>query len=108
MEEIELRQKYSDIFNNLFDYVLVETTESSMILRVSTMSFLLIEEDYVDIKNLMKKIGVKIVNNAEEVRPKDFEQFHNVWDEDEKVMRRVSQSELDQMLEERAKKKRKK
>jgi homospermidine synthase len=108
MEEMELHQKYSDIFNNLPDYVLVGTTESLVILKISTMSFCLIEEDYDGIISLMKKRGVKIVKDAKDVRPKDFEQFHNVWDEEQKIMRSVSQSELNQILEERAKNKGKK
>jgi hypothetical protein len=108
MEELELRQKYPDIFENLSDFALVGTPESLMILKISIMSFLLIEEDYSEIKNLMKKEGVKIVRNAEEVRPKDFVQYHNVWDEEQKIFRKISQSEHDQILEEKAKKKRKK
>jgi hypothetical protein len=108
MEEIELHQKYSDIFDNLSDYVLVGTSESSVILHISTMGFLLIEEDYEAIINLMKERGVKLVRNAEEVRPKDFVQYHNVWDEEQKIIRRVSQSEHDEILEERARNNRKK
>lgn len=110
MEEIELRQKYPDIFDNLSDFALVGTPESLVILNISTMSFHLIEEDYdySEIKKLMKKEGVKIVRNAEEVRPKDFVQYHNMWDDEQKTFRKISQFEHEQILEERAKKKRKK
>ena len=59
MEEMELHQKYSDILNNLSDYVLVGTTESSVILQISIVSFCLIEEDYDEIISLMEKKGVK-------------------------------------------------
>lgn len=105
MEEHELEQKYEDIFSNLSDYVLFGSPESLMILKVSTMGFCLIEEDYDEIISLMEKRGAKIVDHIEDVRPKDFEPFHNIWDEELKLIRRVSQSELDQILEERAKKK---
>lgn len=108
MEEQDLHQKYLDIFSNLSDYALVRSIDSLAILRISTMGFLLIEEDYEEIINLMKKRGAKIVESIEEVRPKDFEPFHNIWDEELKIIRRVSQRELDQILEEKAKNKRRK
>ena len=105
MEETQLRLKYADIFDNLSDYVLVGTEDSFVILKVSTMNFCLIEEDYLEIKNLMVKMGVRFVNDAEDVRPNDFVKYHNVWDEELKIMRKVSQSEFDLILAKRSKRK---
>ena len=104
----QLCQEYSDIFSDLSDYAIVETADYQVILKVSLMNYVIIEEDYKAVIHLMKEKGVRVVSDAEEVKPKDFVRYHNMWDEEQKTFRLISQSELDQILEERAKNKGKK
>jgi hypothetical protein len=100
-----LKKKYPEIFENLSDHVLVGTQESSVILKISTMSFYIIEEDYIDIKKLMVKMGVRLIQDAEQVRPKEFEMTRVIWDEDQGAMRTVTQQEFEQILKNKNQKK---
>jgi hypothetical protein len=101
----EFLKKYAEIFDNLSDYVLVGSQESSVILKVSTMSFYIIEEDYIDIKKIMVKMGVRLIQDAEQVRLKEFEMSRVIWNEDQGTMRTVTQQEFEQILKNKNQKK---
>ena len=97
-----------DIFSNLVDYAIVGSENSYLILQISNMKFVIIEDNYREIIRLMIERGVKIVENAEELRPKEFKQVHQVWDEKEHIFKTVTQEEFEKLLADRVARKQRK
>jgi hypothetical protein len=83
----DLEKKHSDIFDNLPDYALVKSKEISQsqelytIFHISNQSWVLIEEDYNELIQLMLMKNVRVVNDESELKIKDFVRYVMKWDE---------------------------
>jgi hypothetical protein len=83
----DLEKKYPDIFSNLSDYALVKSThnsesqESYTIFHISNQSWVLVEDDYNELIQLILSKNVRVVNDESELKIKDFVRYVMKWDE---------------------------
>jgi hypothetical protein len=87
MNHSELEIFFEDILSNLSDYALVRTEASKSskafysIYSISIQSWIVVEEGFEDLVNLMLERKVRVVDDVKEVRIKDFVRYVMKWDE---------------------------
>ena len=73
MSNIDIRAKYPEIFNYLFDYVLIDNGKNlPLIFNIGSQGYCLIEEDYEKIINLMIYERVRLINHLNELNLPDL------------------------------------
>jgi hypothetical protein len=114
MTREEVLRDNADIFDNIGDYALIRNPSGSLlpylVFHAASMGWVLIEEHSDVVVEKMLELGVRIVDNAEDVRPLGFKRTYPVWDDEKNKFIELSQEEFDEFLkkQELAKKNRKK
>jgi hypothetical protein len=94
MTDSELILEYRHIFDNLSEYVLVKNSGGGYVLfSIKKQGYVMLENSE-NLDDLLIKKGIRVVNDAKEVRDPNFVHYVQVWNEEEKKYILVPEKEI--------------
>jgi len=97
MKKDELLYEYSDVLENIKNFVLIKNEDNYLIFNKQKQSYLHVYDNqhHIYLIQIMIKKGAMIVNNIQEVRDPNYIHKVQVWDQKDEKFKLVPITEID-------------